>query len=485
MSGRLLVGLALSTALACAPAVEAPPGIRNIVLISIDALGARHVGAYGYPRATTPRLDRQAQRGTLFENAVTNQVWTLTSHLTMQNGLYPQAHGASEERPAAAGATALAEILSAEGFETAAFTGVPGYMRPDFGLGRGFGRYELGDQNAELDNRIRLAWIDQQASRRADDPLHRFFMFAHYYDVHSDEGTSVPYAAPEPHGLLFLGGELDWERRGDTGLLIELQNTGAATARDLEVLTALYDGAVHYTDQRGLAPLLDALDDAGFGDDTLVIVTSDHGEEIFEHGKCSHQQPYAETAAIPLVVWGPGIAVARRVAHPAQLVDLMPTILALLALPVPGHVQGQDLSPWLRSDSEPPEPERRDVFVDGIFGGIPHVFWRYPSSVTGWVDDERYSYVDEVGYSDGEHATVFEAQGRGELYRLRDDPDQHVDLAARHPEIAATLRGRLLSWYAANDRLVRALRADEPSRPAQRILSEEERRMLEALGYVR
>jgi arylsulfatase A-like enzyme len=258
MHRPVLLGLALISALACRPAPEPPPGIRNVVLISIDALGAKHVSAYGYPRRTTPRLDREAMQGTLFMNATTNQVWTLTSHLTMLTGLYPQAHGASEKQPAVAGATSLAQILRDEGFRTAAFVGAGGYMRPDFGLGRGFERYVLGKQKAELDNRPRIAWIQQQAVLRRQDPLHRFFLFAHYYDVHSDEGTSVPYAAPAPHGLRFLDGELDWERRGDTALLIELQKSGPVSQRDREVLSALYDGGVYYTDQFALAPLLDA-----------------------------------------------------------------------------------------------------------------------------------------------------------------------------------------------------------------------------------
>ena len=109
------------------------------MLVSLDALGATHTGAYGYARPTTPHLDQLAREGVLFERAYAQQVWTLTSHLSMLTGLYPQVHGASNRRPARSSAPSLAERLAEAGFETAAFVATDIYMSPRFGFARGFG----------------------------------------------------------------------------------------------------------------------------------------------------------------------------------------------------------------------------------------------------------------------------------------------------------------------------------------------------------
>jgi hypothetical protein len=152
---------------------------------------------------------------------------------------------------------------------------------------------------------------------------------------------------------------------------------------------------------------------------------------------------------------------------------------------VPAHVQGRDLSPWLRADSNALATIERDVYVDGIFGGIPDEYWRYPSAVTGWIDGERFSYVGRIRYEQGLTETTFEVQGPEELYLLEADPGQERDVSQERPELVAALRSRLLAWYAANDAMVRALRSDAGSLPDEGLLSEEERKRLEALGYVR
>jgi arylsulfatase A-like enzyme len=306
------VGITLLAFLACGDAPSGPADApRHLVLISVDTLGAKHVGAYGHTRDTSPAIDALARRGVLFEHAYTQQVWTLTAHLSLMTSLNPQAHGASERRAAWPAAPTLPAVLSGAGFETAAFTGVGGYMSPRYGLGRGFRRYAIGATHDARDDARRIAWLREQAERAARDPGHRFFLFSHYFDVHSDVGTDVPYAAPEADARRYLDEVLpdgeSWGRRGDTDLLIELEKSGAATERDRAVIGALYDAGVRYTDREGVGRLLAAIDALGLAASTLVVLTSDHGEEIFEHGKVSHQQPFDETARIPLVFAGPGV----------------------------------------------------------------------------------------------------------------------------------------------------------------------------------
>lgn len=463
--------------------------IRNVVVVSLDTLSALHTGAYRYERPTSPTLDALAARGALFEHAYTQQVWTLTAHISLMTGLNPQAHRASEKRVATDASPTLAEVLREQGFATGAFTGGGGYMKPRFGMGRGFDEYRLGKEDAAADVAPALRWLEAQAERRAVQPDHRFFLFAHFFDIHSDVGTDVPYDAPPPHGERFLAEVLpdgeSWARRGDTQLLIDLEKGkatgGEVTELDRRVLGALYDGGVLHTDRVGLGAIVAKLEALDLMDETLLVVTADHGEEIFEHGKVSHQQPYEETARIPLVWVGPGIEEELRLDALVELVDVMPTILSLLQIDVPPTVQGRDLSTLLSGAAQWLEG---DAHVDGILGGLPTIKWRYPSSIVRRIGDERWSYVNTVHDRMEDGRRVFHTRFEGELYRLDDDPAQQHDLKASRPEIASELRLALLAWYARNEAAARALGVVEAGGEQRSpLLDPAEIDELRALGY--
>jgi len=421
-----------------------------------------------------------AAEGTLFENTYAQQVWTMTSHLTMVTGLYPNAHGAARSHPASEAATTLAEILQEHGFETAAFMGTGGWAGPKFGLGRGFESFKVGVSDAREDNLMRLTWLEKQALILEADPSHRFFMLAHYFDVHSDHDTDVPYSVPDPFKLRYLSGELDWNRRGATALLMEMQRNGDVNLEDRRVLTALYDAGVRFTDELGLAPLLDKLRELGLYDDTLIIITSDHGEEIFEHGACCHLQPYEETSRVPLVMRGPGVPRGRRVREIVELVDIMPTVLALVGFAdaVPDHVQGQDLAPLMRGDRSN-DPAR--AYVDGLFGAIPPRKFHGPSNLIAEIDGRRWSLVNTVHESVVDGERIFETRTPAELYLLDSDPGQKVNLIAAEPELADKLQAQLLAWYRKNELLARRL-GQGPIK--ENVLREADREKLRALGYL-
>jgi arylsulfatase A-like enzyme len=449
------------------------------VLVSLDALSALHVGAYGYERDTTPALDAIAERGTLFERAWSQQLWTLTSHVTMMTGLYVATHGASRLAPMHERATTLAEILSAQGFATAAFTGAGGYMKPDFGLGRGFDVYAV---NASIGSGAGspAAWLRQQAVRRERDPAHRFFLFVHFYDIHSDEGTDVPYAAPERYRERFLPDGLAWRRRGDTRLLAALREADDVDASDRAALRDLYDAEVLHADQERLAPLASLLDALDLADDTLLIVTSDHGEELLEHGGTTHGQPYEEAARVPLVLRGPGIPAGARIAARAELVDLLPTVLDALELPVPPHVQGESLLPLIAGDA----PRTPGAHVDGRW---PAMLGSLPSAIARDEDGVPWTLVAKVGRRNPERvapeAPGFFLAGPTELYRLDRDPGQQHDLAAEEPERAARLGAALVAWHERTHAAGRRLADEQTASPAEPILSDAERERLRAIGY--
>ena len=322
MSVRVMLALwaAIGAAvlLGCGAREAAAPA-RHAVLVSVDALSARHVGAYGHTADTTPHLDALAGEGTLFESAYTQQLWTLTSHLTMMTGLAPQVHGAGHERPARTGLVTLAQHLKRAGFATGAYVGAQGYMNARFGVGRGFDTYVTRSANRPLDNRDAFGWLRAQAQRAREDPTHRFFLFLHYYDVHSDAGTDMPYDSPYPERFMPEG--VAWRHPGDTAVLGRLRKSGEVNDEDRTALHALYDAGVFFVDERAIGPLLQLLAAEGVADETLLAVTSDHGDELFEHGSISHQQPYDEGARVPLVLRGPNVPAGLRVESLAGLVD--------------------------------------------------------------------------------------------------------------------------------------------------------------------
>jgi arylsulfatase len=443
--------------------------IRNVVLVSLDDVGANHVSAYGYARETTPHLDDVAREGLLFESAYTQQTWTLTSHLTMMTGLDPRAHGASPTRSVPPSVTTLAEVLWNHGFSTAAFTGAVAWMRPRYGLGRGFEVYEMGASDARLDAPRAVRWLARQARLREEDPEHRFFLFVHFFDAHSDAGTPLPYYLPDPGDFdpeLYAPEGRRWGRRGGTEMLIRLVREGASE-EDRTFATAYYDAGVRYVDEYGVGPIVAALDEYGLAQDTLLVLTADHGEEIFEHGSVLHGFPHQETAHVPLVLRGPGIPRGARTPHLAALVDLMPTLLSLLGLPVPEDLQGRDLTPLLNGGG----PVNEAVYTDGGHGASR----AYPSMVVADVDGRRWSYLVAVeGQGDG-----LAPQPPGELYDMAEDAGQQHDLAGSEPELAARLERMLVARLREANALSRRLGGARESIG----LSDEERRHLRELGY--
>jgi len=467
----LALSVLLLGASACAPAQEAPPRARHVVLVSLDTLGAKHMGAYGHENDTTPAFDALAAEGTLFERAYTSQTHTLTAHISLMTGVYPQVHGATEKRVSAPGAVSLAQLLGAQGFETMAFTTGSKYTSPRFGLSRGFASFESMiptgmEANIRLNDPIRV-----EAKRAKTDSEHRLFLFMHYYDAHSDYDSETPYTAPRQFVAKHVPRELLKAVEGDTERLIELMGTGGPSDRELDAIHAYYDAGVHYTDERVLGILINWLRDLELMEETLLVVTGDHGEEMFEHGRLVHTQPYDETARVPLLIRGPGVPAGLRIPQPVQTVDVMPTVLSLLGLPIPEHVQGRDLTPLLRGEPR----DGSEAFVDGMLAGRR-------KGPLAWIeerDGRRWSYLREARrLESGEY--VFEAPA--ELYDLDEDPKQLDDVSADFPDVVARLEQRLLERLRADREAGQALGLEDE--PQESLLSDEEQEQLRQLGYV-
>ena len=418
---RLALVLTLTLAsLSCSP----DPRPSGAVLIVLDTLRADHVGAYGHTRPTTPNLDRLAARGVLFERAVAYTSWTLPSMVAMLSARYP-----TQQTYDGTLLTSLVETLAQDGLSTAAI-GEGGFVSRFFGLDRGFDFFHEGEGPVKLmrdgeavgavggggvSSTFGMAkrWLQSHAS----EP---FFLMVHTYEVHA------PYNRPHYAAAL---------ESGDLGRTFELadQKTirkGDIVIGDREVayLSALYDGGVRASD-RLVGTLLDALEALDLASSTLVVVTSDHGEELGRRfprfaGDHGHSL-YDELVKVPLIIYDPtGDYALGRVDLQVRNVDILPTILDRLGASVPEGLDGRSLVPVMQG------VEKSDrVALFELARSEP------PREASG---SSAFKLIRDLGRARGDIAGERETPDV-ELYDLRADPKERTNLATSEAEVRAAL----------------------------------------------
>jgi arylsulfatase A-like enzyme len=446
MCRRLAPILLVLAVVGCGERSERP---RRVVLVSIDTLRADHLGFYGYPRPTSPTLDALASESTVFDDAMSASPWTLPSHATLLTGLYPSRHGlVSHERYLPSTIETLAQVFSRAGYRTAAVVNSHN-LSPAFGLDRGFQQYRYVEEDAGRREPSRE--ITDQATQwlaaAGDAPV---LLFLHYYDVHSDYASLRRY---EDELLRPYDGVAD----GTTSQLVAYREGKLALdpARDAQNLIDRYDAGIRQMDDE-LGRLLAFLDEKGMSDDTLFLLTSDHGEEFFEHGGVLHgQTQYQEVLHVPLLVRGPGVPRNRRIAAPASLVDVVPTLLALRGMPSPGGLDGVSLVPFWTS-GEAKLPDR------ALFSEADH----------NDVEDDITRSVRYRGFK--LHYNRLTREFR--LFDLEHDPEERHDVASEQGAAVAALSERLTRFMAA---------ARAPLEVPQRTLTPDEVEKLRSLGYLR
>ena len=340
LSRLAVCALALSACDRPAAPPTIPPPTRGYVVISLDALRADHLGAYGYERPTSPFLDSLAGRGAVFERAVAQYPSTLASHMTMFTGLYPQEHGVYRpQRFLDKAITTLPEHLRANGFRTAGFT-EGGFMSGFYGFERGFESFDDPRYRDDSDVERTFERGARFLETVAEDE--RFFLFLHSYSVHD------PYTPPERYRGLFWTGDPPPGTFPSDGPNLRAVNRGelAVTPEIVDYLASQYDASVRYVDDV-LAAFWGRLEELGLADETTLIVTSDHGEAFYEHGTLAHMQVYPEELLVPLIVVHPGLAAGVRVPGLVSLVDLAPTVYELAGVEPPADLSGHSLAPNL------------------------------------------------------------------------------------------------------------------------------------------
>ena len=305
----------------------------DVVLISLDTLRADHLSSYGYNRPTSPNLDTLAARGVRFANAVSQSPWTRPSHDSLFRGLYPASRQGLRSRP-------LAEVLWRHGYRTAAIT-AGGQLDARFGFHRGFESYRV-DQWLRNPEQA----VEHLARGRDRDD----FLFLHTFEIH-DPYTDTRFAEDLPSGRI----------RDEFAVRHQHKWRNRITDEERKYAEALYDGGIAFTDER-VGTVLDGLEREGLLERTIVIVTSDHGEAFWEHGTWRHGATmYEHQLRVPLIVYLPedlreelGTETGLVVEQQVQLVDLYPTLLALLGIELDHEVQGRSLRPLLEGHSMAP-----------------------------------------------------------------------------------------------------------------------------------
>jgi arylsulfatase A-like enzyme len=437
----------------------------NVILISIDALRADHLGCYGYPKPTSPNIDAFAAKNILFENAYTTEPWTLPTHLSMLTSLFTETHNV--RKPDAVLSKhwqTLPEILKQKGYVTGGFATNPYWMNGRYGFARGFDHYFAQEKRGSGLNQNIVNFVKKNSQK----PL---FLFIHYFDVHSapDSLDFLPYYAPELFRRLFRprrpmtftgGNGILWA----SSYLAHCEGNGIKlTSEQKEELNALYDASVRFADNN-LAYLFNALKKEGIFKNALIILTADHGEELQDHGHYMHFQIYEEVFHIPLIIKIPQepdkpylrFKSPQKITGLVTLVDLMPTVLDYLQIPYPpNQIQGQSLLPLIEGkDSAHDYVCALETEQDQTRLAIRHGPWKLLCMAEG---DPRY-----------------------ELYNLRDDPLESRNLSKERPDIVAQLRNALREWRDRNHEARISSKEQEESKG----LSPEDKKKLRSLGYI-
>lgn len=448
-SGWIIMLFLLLLASVPLPSRTKPPG-PNLILISIDTLRADHLGCYGYPRPVSPTLDAFAAEAIVFNDVFADSPWTLPSHATMLSGHGSLTHGAVlHNRGIAGDILLLSEILREAGYQTKALVSSI-FLSPNYGFAAGFNEYHFW-----ADNRRSDVLIDR-AMRLVDERDDPFFLFLHLFDPH------WPYDPP----VDWLGKRRDeYKDVNRPAQFPEFLAWALQAGPDLqEKARRLYDEEISFTDAQ-LGRFFTYLHETGLWNQTVVAVTSDHGEELLDHGLWGHGHSlYQEQLRVPLIVHLPPryALPPRRIAAPVGLIDLTPTLLDLLNVPAPVAMEGRSLVRLLRGDDAATGEE---CYLAHLRLSPPHAAEQFA------LRQGPYKYFSPAGdVPFGDYTLPHPEQ----LFDLAADPGEQTDLSQDRPEDLLLLRESL------NELLGRRLDRGGSEVP----ISPETLRRLRSLGYL-
>lgn len=428
----LLAAIALLGAVGCGDPMGGSEPRPNVVIITIDTTRADHLGCYGYDRPTSPMIDSLASGSVLFSRCSAHTPITLPSHTSILSGTVPCYNGIRDNSRSVVpeAMVTLPELAAAAGYRTGAFVSAF-VLDSRYGLDQGFEVYDdsytaewseedlrgarlfqqgITQRPADQTTDAALSWLEN----RGGDP---FLMWVHYYDPHQ------PTAPPEPFDRIFLDSP--------------------------------YDGEIAFMDSQ-IGRLLEAIEDMGLWRDTLIVLTSDHGESLGQHGEETHGVlVYDSTLHTALMIKPPEAAQVTPTVIPDSVshADIVPTVCDLIGLDGPELVQGRSLVPLLRGERLPPQAAYFEC-------ALP--FYGYRWEHLHGIRQGRWKYI---------HGP------KPELYDIEVDPDEVFDIAEREPERSRDLEALLFETIASNP-------TPEEFRQASVSIDAETASRLRALGYV-
>ena len=430
----------------------------NIVLITIDTLRADHLSCYGYERKVSPNIDKVAEKGILFKNVIAPSSWTAPSMVSLFTSTYPINHGVihgfgvrrkrrerqqySQEVFSDALAT-LPEMLKNQGYTTFGVSSNHN-LTADFGFARGFDYFRfIYWKSADLINEIVYSWEDKI------NKAGKFFLWVHYIDPH------YPYYPQSPWIEQYLP-----ENSTDIKQLIrmpqiEMPPNIAKTPGMLSTILALYDSEINYVDSY-VGELIERLD---LDKNSLLIITSDHGEQFFERGKIGHPfNLHSEVLNVPLIIKLPETLEMETIENQASLIDIMPTISHIL-------------------DTDPPKQTRGKSLLKhkGLFKWLKTTLFRRKGSRHIFAELDTKSTLKAIISSDWKYIYNLKKQTQ-QLYNIISDPNELTNLSDKKALQRDQLKKQLLNWVS-NSRTY-------PVESQSFELSQEEKEKLEAMGYI-
>jgi len=454
----------------------------NIIFIVIDAARADHFSCYGYERKTTHNIDNLASESTLYENAISAAGWTLPSHASMFTGTYPSKHGVHNENHVYDGKyPTIAEIMQSNGYDTVGFC-TNDWISAATGLSKGFEQFynfHYGVINHKLTrmlnylrihgkdswsyeiNRSVMNWIKRH------DPSEPYFMFIHYGELH------LPYQIPAPFNTKFLPKGMSYKEASRVNQDPKAYYAGMVkmTEKDFCISKDLYDCALAYQDSE-LGRLVQFLKTRGDLDDTILIVTSDHGESLGEHQHIDHYYVlYDCLLRVPLIVRFPSVFKAGlRESRMVQTLDILPTLQALLNLSgiKPDVMQGYPLPPLDK------EKGVRSFTISERFKDLKGLRETYPDvnfdHLKKWELDRKIAIRTE------QYKLIQSDEFDSELYDLKNDPHEIHNVIEAKLDIASELCNKIREWQS------RFKSAAIENKEAE--FDEAVKKRLKALGYL-
>jgi arylsulfatase A-like enzyme len=465
-----------------------PPGVGrpNVVLITMDTVRADHTSLYGYERDTTQYLKKLAAEATLYTNSMASGDMTLSTHASIFTGMYALRHRAHFDpwnnlragRPLDSRFKTLAEALSEKGYFTMGIVSNNSFLSPAYQLDQGFRYYDsrgrvpfLGFSRAyylrQFIRDVMIRFASRESSdlvcRRAEDinkevfgmldkvkeKNESFFLFVNYMDAHE------PYIPPPPFDTLFPGKDETFTTHRYFTIATEMiKSHDNLKEKDLNHLISQYDGAISYEDLY-ISNLISRLKEMGLYENSLIIITSDHGEAFGSRNLIGHGvSVYQDQVRVPLIIKYPNINEGRVVDEIADSVDLMPTILDVLGYGIPEDTQGRSLIKITR--------EARAVLSES-----------YPSGNILDID-KRFDRVERAIFL-RPYKFISSTAGKKELYNIQNDPQEMEDLYQSAHNVAGELDARLGNW-------IKGAVTEDPS---QFKLDSDTMDRLKALGYVK